>query len=426
MIINRTVGVDIMQIEEKTWDCVIIGGGIAGLTASIYLARAGKSVLVLEKSKTLGGRGRTTNKLDSYINLGPHALYSKGKSIEVLNELGIEIDGGIVPTKGKILHKDEIFELPATAISLLTSPLLNWKAKKELFSFFIKYKKIDTNKIVNIPLHQWLQHNMKNEVVRQLILMLSRLSTYSNDPELISAGAALKQLQLGNAIYLHYGWQSMINALEKMATQVGVRFQTSKQVKKVNGSFPQFTVHTNDETITAHHVLSTSSPHETAKMFSEHESTPEIIKEYHPVYVACLDLVLSRLPNPQMDFVLSLEDPFYFSNHSRIAKLSERDYHVVHVIKYTNANENSERELEDFVEKIQPGWKEYVVYKRYLPRMTVSNGLVLANQSKRPSPKVKQIPGFYIAGDWVGDGMLVDASFQSARKAAQLILENTR
>lgn len=57
--------------------------------------------------------------------------------------------------------------------------------------------------------------------------------------------------------------------------------------------------------------------------------------------------------------------------------------------------------------------------------MIVSNGLVLA-QSKRPSPKVDQIPGFYIAGDWVGDGMLVDASFQSARKAAQLILENTR
>ncbi|THE12208.1 FAD-dependent oxidoreductase [Bacillus timonensis] len=413
-----------MQIEEQTWDCVIIGGGIAGLTASIYLAQAGKSVLVLEKSKTLGGRGRTTNKMDSYLNLGPHALYTNGKSIEILNELGIEIDGGIVPTKGKILHNDKIYDLPATAISLLTSPLLSWKAKKELFSFFIKYKTIDTNRIKNIPLHQWLQHKMKNEVARQLILMLSRLATYSNEPERISAGAALKQLQLGNAIYLHYGWQSMINALEKRATEAGVHFQTSKQVKKVNGSFPQFTVHTNDEMITAHHVLSTSTPHEIAKMFSEHERAPEI-KECHPVYVSCIDLVLSRLPNPNIDFALSLEDPFYFSNHSRIAKLSERDYHVVHVMKYTIATEDTERELEDFIEKVQPGWKEYVVYKRYLPRMIVSNGLVLA-QSKRPSPKVDQIPGFYIAGDWVGDGMLVDASFQSARKAAQLILENTR
>ncbi|MFS0820611.1 phytoene desaturase family protein [Bacillus sp. 1P02SD] len=414
-----------MQIEEKTWDCVIIGGGIAGLTASIYLARAGKSVLVLEKSKTLGGRGRTTNKVDSYLNFGPHALYSKGKSIEILNELGIEIDGGIVPTKGKILHNDEIYDLPATAISLLTSPLLNWKAKKELFSFFIKYKKIDTSRIKNIPLRQWLQHKMKNEMARQLILMLSRLATYSNEPELISAGTALKQLQLGNAIYLHYGWQSMINALEKTATEVGVHFRTNQNVKKVDGSFPQFTVHTNDETITTHHVLSTSTPHETAKMFSEHENTPDI-KNSIPVQVACMDLVLSRLPNPQIDFALGLEDPFYFSNHSRIAKLSERDYHVVHVMKYTNTDENTERELYDFMDKVQPGWKEYVVFKRYLPRMTVSNGLALANQSKRPSPKVDQIPGFYIAGDWVGDGMLVDASFQSARKAAQLILENTR
>jgi len=51
-----------MQLDEKTWDCVIIGGGIAGLTASIYLAQAGKSVLVLEKSNKLGGRGKTTKK----------------------------------------------------------------------------------------------------------------------------------------------------------------------------------------------------------------------------------------------------------------------------------------------------------------------------------------------------------------------------
>ena len=43
--------------------------------------------------------------------------------------------------------------------------------------------------------------------------MLMRLSTYCNDPDLISAGAALRQLQLGKAVYLHYGWQTMIRRL---------------------------------------------------------------------------------------------------------------------------------------------------------------------------------------------------------------------
>ncbi|MFD1780831.1 phytoene desaturase family protein [Fredinandcohnia salidurans] len=414
-----------MQLDEKTWDCVIIGGGIAGITASIYLARAGKSVLVLEKSNKLGGRGRTTEKIDSYLNLGPHALYSKGKSMEVLRELGIKIEGGVVPTKGKMIYKNKIYDIPSTPISLLTSPILNWNAKKELFTFFLEYKKIETNNINHLPLRQWLRHKIKDEVASQLILMLSRLSTYSNEPDLLSAGAALKQLQLGNAFYLNHGWQSMIDALEDKATGLGVHFQMSKNVKKVNGSIPQLTVHTNEETIRARNVLSASSPHETAKMLSETERTPEtIIQDCKPVHAACLDLILSRLPNPKINFALGVEEPFYYSNHSKIAKLSERDYQVVHVMKYITSTEDTEGELENFMEIVQPGWKECVVYKRYLPRMTVSNRLVVANQKERQSPTVEQIPGVYLAGDWVGDGMLVDASFQSARKAAMLILEN--
>src|SRR5918911_3315518 len=39
----------------KRYDAVIIGGGHNGLTAAAYLARAGRSVLVLEKRHVLGG-----------------------------------------------------------------------------------------------------------------------------------------------------------------------------------------------------------------------------------------------------------------------------------------------------------------------------------------------------------------------------------
>ena len=36
------------------YDIIVIGAGPAGLTAAIYVARAGKSVLILEK-ETFGG-----------------------------------------------------------------------------------------------------------------------------------------------------------------------------------------------------------------------------------------------------------------------------------------------------------------------------------------------------------------------------------
>jgi phytoene dehydrogenase-like protein len=42
-------------LETKTWDTVVVGAGHNGLTAAAYLARAGRSVLVLEARDRIGG-----------------------------------------------------------------------------------------------------------------------------------------------------------------------------------------------------------------------------------------------------------------------------------------------------------------------------------------------------------------------------------
>jgi len=57
---------------------VVIGGGLAGLTAVNALASNGNKVTLIEQSAHPGGRARTQRECGYLANLGPHALYRGG------------------------------------------------------------------------------------------------------------------------------------------------------------------------------------------------------------------------------------------------------------------------------------------------------------------------------------------------------------
>lgn len=43
-------------LSRNTWDCIVVGGGVAGIAAAVHMADAGASVLLVEKRPFLGGR----------------------------------------------------------------------------------------------------------------------------------------------------------------------------------------------------------------------------------------------------------------------------------------------------------------------------------------------------------------------------------
>ncbi len=181
-------------------------------------------------------------------------------------------------------------------------------------------------------------------------------------------------------------------------------------------------------------VLSTAGPMATLSILNPPlpQADAAVFEQLIPVRAACLDLVVDGMPQPKTKFVLGADYPWYYSNHSAVASLSNHpSYAVVHVMKYLSSPGNSDplldqHELEGFLDLIQPGWRKHVVQQRFLPRMLVSHAVVTAANGGlpgRPGPAVEGRPGLYVAGDWVGStGMLLNASLASAKEAARSII----
>ena len=74
-------------------DVAIIGGGIAGLVAASYAARAGRSVGLFERAGKPGGRAQTTVVDGFRLNLGAHALYVGGANAAIpeMHRLTVEV-----------------------------------------------------------------------------------------------------------------------------------------------------------------------------------------------------------------------------------------------------------------------------------------------------------------------------------------------
>ena len=74
----------------------------------------------------------------------------------------------------------------------------------------------------------------------------------------------------------------------------------------------------------------------------------------------------------------------------------------------------------------QPGWRDLLVKRIYLPRIDAVGMLPTAaggGFAGRPGPRAADLPGLYLAGDWIGPGFLADAAFDSARTVAHLLLD---
>lgn len=79
------------MIENK-YDTIVVGGGIAGLTAAAYLARARQSVMLVERQNKVGGLVQTFQRDGIYFDGGLRSIENSGIVFPMLKQLGIELE----------------------------------------------------------------------------------------------------------------------------------------------------------------------------------------------------------------------------------------------------------------------------------------------------------------------------------------------
>ena len=406
---------------------VVVGGGLSGLVAAATLAKAGRPVVVVEKASSAGGRAATRERNGFHFNLGPHALYRGGELRQTLKRLGVDVRGAVPGGNGGFaIWRGTPYTLPTGFASLITTGLLNLHGKFVLARLLQTLPSIDARAWHARPLEDWLA-TIGDERAAAVIQMLSRVTTFTNDPKRQSAGATIQQLQLSleNVLYLDGGWQTIVDGISSMAREAGTQFRVGAPATTLERRSPREVdaVRLADGTIVpASAIIVTGGPAEVDALTGT-RFTSELPP---PVRHASLDIALTSLPKPKRTVAFGVDAPLYFSVHSAVARLAPGGAAVVHASKYLAPDESAgadvEREIETLVDAMQPGWRDRLVFKQYLPNLTVTHAELVADRggiNGRPGVSLQAFDNVFIAGDWIGSrGQLSDGAAASAVDAA--------
>lgn len=298
------------------YDCIVIGGGISGLSNAFEFLSAGKKVALLEPG-TPGGVIQTIHKDGFTLERGPNVLLAKPELVSLIERLGLKdkvVEPAITRVKHYIWHKDKPTVLPKSPGSFFSTPLLTARAKisvvKGVFSrspFALADQDVSVSDYFSDLLHPEIVQNLLDPFLRGIFGgKIEELSARSLFPGLWdgvrSHGSLIGYLKSKRgksagkpaSISLAGGISTLVQALlDKLDGNAEVFKTAAEDVAAVDGRF-MVTTSDGSELLAEQVIVATSGPL-SARFLGQ--LAPELCSELEGLSYAPIIVMHLALPN---------------------------------------------------------------------------------------------------------------------------------
>lgn len=423
--------------------CIVIGGGIAGLTAAAYLLKEGIKVTVLESSPKLGGRAYSfiDQKTKGLIDNGQHILMGcYADTLRFLRLIGAQenfiyqkrLEVNFLKPGEKIvqLKSFPVFYPLNLLFALLNFKILSVKEKMSVLGFMIKLPFTSHQKLINKNVKEWLGENNQSENIISSLWGMIAVGALNTS---IEKASAMMFREILMKIFFGGNFSSTIilpkeglsesyvnnakNFIEKnageikLSSTVGGTVITGDKVTsiKINGeAFNDFDF-----------LISTIPFHSVLKLIPESFFDKEISFDHSSI----LNIHLWLKKNP-------LKGSFYGLINSPVHWIFNKQDHLNLVISDADylMNESTEKLLEmcktELIKYLgidELEIQHYKILKEKRATFIPSKNIIYS----RPKSKTK-INNLYLAGDWIDTGYpsTIESAVKSGRIVAELIINS--
>ena len=311
------------------YDVAIIGGGHNGLVAATYLAKAGKSIVILEANAEVGGATTSVRAFPEYdAMLSRYSYLISLLPDQIVSDLGLDFecisrtvssytpysrngkDSGLYVARQWDKETEDSFneldpsgaewaawqdfynEIAEFAVKIAPSMLQPLKSRSELKA------EIDMPEVwdylMERPIGEVIKERFKDDLVRGVVLTDALIGTFSSAFEMQANICFLYHL-IGNGTgewkVPRGGMGALVKELVRVATAAGVEIKVNSRVKSVNTGTENATLTLEDgTTVTSSFVLSNAAPQILAQLRGK---TPPVSLEGSQMKI---NILLKSLP----------------------------------------------------------------------------------------------------------------------------------